>query len=131
MHDNQIRFDPQGDGEVVGIRSVYEDESLQELPKTLTELDPAADLENTTDADAQTRIRLLQPGDELDFLCDCYHYDGSYENTYFLGERLVIGADGVRVANVPFNSGERLLVNYRFTDLYQQQYWSESLTLGD
>ncbi len=128
----QIRFDPDGNGEVVGIRSVYEDEELQdlqELPKTQTEPGAEVDLENTTDADAETRVRLLQPGDVLDFLCDCYHYDGSYENSYKLGAQLVIGSDGVRVANVPLD-GERLAITYRFTDLYQQQYWSQTIHLG-
>lgn len=128
----QIRFDPEGNGEVVGIRSVYEDEGLQELqelPKTQTELGAEVDLENTTDADAETRVRLLQPGDKLDFLCDCYHYDGSYENTYMLGEQLIVGSEGVRVANVPLD-GERLAITYRFTDLYQQHYWSQTINLG-
>ena len=98
----QICFDPDGNGTVTGIRTVYEDDELLELPKTQTELGEAADLENPSDADAETTIRLLQPGDVLDFLCDCYHYDGTYENTYKLGAQLVIGSDGVRVANVPF-----------------------------
>ena len=127
----QIRFDPEGDGEVVGIRTVYEDQELQdlqELPKTQTELGAEVDLENTADADPETRVRLLQPGDKLDFLCDCYHFDGSYENTYMLGEQLVVGSEGVRIANVPLE-GENLAITYRFTDLYQQHYWSETLRL--
>ena len=126
----QIRFDPDGNGEITGIRTVYADDEILELPKTQTELSGEIDLENTTDADAETAIRLLKPGDVLDFLCDYYRYDGSYENTYMLGEQLVIGSDGVRVANVAFNNGERLAINYRFTDLYQQHYWSETLTVG-
>ena len=126
----QICFDPDGNGTVTGIRTVYEDDELLELPKTQTELGEAADLENPSDADAETTIRLLQPGDVLDFLCDCYHYDGTYENTYKLGAQLVIGSDGVRVANVPFLATERVVFNFRFTDLYQQHYWSESLSIG-
>ncbi len=128
-----IRFDPDGNGQITGIRTVYADDDLQELqelPKTQTELSAEIDLASTSDADAQTAIRLLQPGDVLDFLCDYYRYDGSYENTYMLGERLVIGNEGVRVANVPFNNGEKLAITYRFTDLYQQHYWSETLTIG-
>ena len=115
----------------MGIRTVYEDQELQdlqELPKTQTELGAEVDLENTADADPETRVRLLQPGDKLDFLCDCYHFDGSYENTYMLGEQLVVGSEGVRIANVPLE-GENLAITYRFTDLYQQHYWSETLRL--
>ncbi len=126
----QIRFNPDGNGEITGIRSVYADDEIQELPKTMTELDEPQDLENLDESETDTRIRLLQPGDVLDFLCDYYRYDGSYENTYMLGEQLVIGSDGVKVANVPFNNGEKLAVTFRFTDLYQQHYWSETLKIG-
>ena len=47
-----------------------------------------------------------------------------------LGEQLVIGSSGVRVANVPFNNGEKLAVTFRFTDLYQQHYWTPVLVSG-
>ena len=105
-----LRFDAEtGEGELIGIRTVYEDEEIQELPKT------------------QTELRLLQPGDVLDFLCDYYRYDGSYENSYFLGEQLVIGQDGVKIENVPLEESDRPVYTFRFTDLYQQHYWTESL----
>ena len=123
-----LRFDAEtGEGELIGIRTVYEDEEIQELPKTQTELGGEIDLENTTDADSETRVRLLQPGDVLDFLCDYYRYDGSYENSYFLGEQLVIGQDGVKIENVPLEESDRPVYTFRFTDLYQQHYWTESL----
>jgi hypothetical protein len=123
-----LRFDGEtGEGELIGIRTVYEDEEIQELPKTQTEPGAPVDLENTSDADAETRARLLQPGDVLDFLCDYYRYDGSYENSYFLGEQLVIGQDGVKIENVPLLESDRPVYTYRFTDLYQQHYWTESL----
>jgi hypothetical protein len=123
-----LRFDAEsGEGELIGIRTVYEDEEIQELPKTQTELGEEVDLENTSDADSETRVRLLQPGDVLDFLCDYYRYDGSYENSYFLGEQLVIGQDGVKIENVPLLESDRPVYTFRFTDLYQQHYWTESL----
>ena len=124
----QIRFDAEGEGSLTGIRTIYEDEDLQELPKTQTVLDEPADLEHAADVDAETRVRLLQPGDVLDFLCDYYRYDGTYENTYKLGAQLVIGAEGVTIANVILGgAGERPVYTYRFTDLYQQHYWTESI----
>ena len=123
-----IRFDGEtGEGAVIGIRTVYEDQELQELPKTQTEPGEPVDLENTSDADAQTNIRLLQPGDRLDFLCDYYRYDGTYENSYYLGAPLIIGEDGVKVENVPLDESDRPVYTFRFTDLYQQHYWTESL----
>jgi hypothetical protein len=125
----QIQMDYEtGYGTLLGIRAVYPDGELQELPKTLTVLDDPADLENAPNDDAEARARLLQPGDVLDFLCDYYRYDGSYENTYMLGEQLVIGADGQYViANAELPDDGSLRLTYRFTDLYQQHYWTESL----
>ena len=123
----QIMFDAEGQGSLLGIRTVYEDEDLQELPKTLTELGEPVDLENTDGAETESRARLLQPGDTLDFLCDYYRYDGSYENTYLLGERLVIGEEGVVIGNTLLEAGVRPVYSFRFTDLYQQHYWTESL----
>ena len=123
----QIMFTAEGLGLLTGIRTVYEDSEIQELPKTMTELDTPADLENAANDDAEARVRLLQPGDVLDFLCDYYRYDGTYENTYMLGEQLVIGDDGIMIGNALLQSGDRPVYTFRFTDLYQQQYWSESL----
>ena len=122
----QIMLDGQtGFGTLTGIRSVYADGETENLPKTLTVPGGEIDLEDTSDADAETQIRLLQPGDRLDFLCDYYRYDGSYENTYRLGETLVIG-DSITIANAELPTG-KILMTYRFTDLYQQHYWTESL----
>ena len=44
-----------------------------------------------------------------------------------LGEQLVIGEDGIVIANAVLPTEGRLLFTYRFTDLYQQNYWSESI----
>jgi hypothetical protein len=99
------------------------------LPKTETVAGPAADLEQVSAESGET-ARLLQPGDVLDFLCDYYRYDGSYDNTYMLGEQLVIGADGAYViANAELPEDGSLRLTYRFTDLYQQHYWTESLEI--
>ena len=63
-----------------------QDEEIQELPKTQTELGGEIDLENTTDADSETRVRLLQPGDVL-----CFYSSGSY-----------IGHAGIYIGNNQF-----------------------------
>ena len=61
-------------------------------------------------------------GDTLEFLCEYYRYDGSYENTYFLGEPMTV--DGaLEISNVDVGSGAVSLC-YRFTDIYQQHYWT-------
>ena len=59
--------------------------------------------------------------------CDFYSYDGEYQDSYLLGEPLVIGEDGVVIMNAELPEEGRLLFTFRFTDLYQQHYWSESI----
>ena len=59
----------------------------------------------------------------IDFLCDYYDYDGNYSDSYKLGDPLVVNGE-LRVYDAYFPAGTRALMTYRFTDLYQQHYWS-------
>ena len=80
-------------------------------------------VEDETDTVARGLIE-LKDGDRLDFLCDYYSYAGEYQDSYFLGEPLVVdGALSVSDTLV----GDSLRVLYRFTDIYQQHYWTEVL----
>ena len=67
----------------------------------------------------------LQAGDTLDFLCDYYTYDGAYQDSYMIGEQLVVG-DAITISDMPINAGS-LVISYRFTDIYNREYWTESL----
>ena len=100
-----VRWDNEtGEGEVTGARSVYADGETDTVAKSLTE---------------------LADGDTIDFLCDYYTYDGQYEDSYRLGEPITV--------NGPLTVSDLILENipvrttYRFTDLYQQHYWTEPL----
>ncbi len=75
-----------------------------------------------TETVAKSETEILE-GDVIDFLCDYYTYDGDYEDTYYLGDRMVVQGD-LQVSDGTFGS-DRLIVTYRFTDLYGQTYWSE------
>ena len=66
----------------------------------------------------------LQDGDRLDFLCDFYSYDGEYQDSYFLGEPVIVSGD-LTVSDTLLGGTGRVL--YRFTDIYQQHYWTEVL----
>lgn len=68
----------------------------------------------------------LQDGDTLDFLCDYYAYDGTYQDSYFLGETMTVFGD-MEISNVDVGEG-KVKVAYRFTDLYHQLYWTPALT---
>ncbi len=64
----------------------------------------------------------IQVGDTLDFVCDYYSYDGEYQDSYYLGERMVVTED-MMISNVDVGEGA-VQVTYRFTDIYNQQYWT-------
>ena len=68
----------------------------------------------------------LQVGDTLDFLCDYYSYDGEYLDSYYLGEQMTV-TDEMVISNVDVGDGE-VNVTYRFTDIYNQQYWTPAFT---
>ena len=77
------------------------------------------------DAEAEETPTLcaLRDGDVIDFLCDYYDRDGNYENSYMLGEQMVVDGE-LQVYYAYFKAGTRTLTTYRFTDLYQQHYWT-------
>ncbi len=64
----------------------------------------------------------IAKGDTLEFICDYYTYDGTYKDSYYLGEPLVVD-DDLTISNTVIGSSIRAL--YRFEDLFHQYYWSE------
>jgi len=67
----------------------------------------------------------LQDGDEIDFLCDYYSYDGEYQDTYMLGNRLTVSGEPF-ISNVTIGD-MNARVTYRLTDIYGNHYWTEAL----
>ncbi len=62
-------------------------------------------------------------GDVIDFLCDYYSYEGEYQDSYMLGEQLVVSGDLI-ISDVYVDESSAQLT-YLFTDIYNQQHWSE------
>ncbi len=94
-------------GFVAGVRSVY--------------------LNGETDTVAKSETG-LQPGDTLEFLCDYYSYGGDYQDSYLLGEPLVVTEEELTVSDVPLEGVTQAA--YRFTDLYGQHHWTPTLPAG-
>ena len=100
-----ILFDAENPrGVITGARTVYTDGETDTVAKNMTE---------------------LEVGDKLDFLCDFYDYDGNYQSSYFLGEQMSV-TETMEISNVDVGDGPVSLM-YRFTDLYQQHYWTPAL----
>lgn len=91
-------------GYISGARPVYEDET-ETVAKGLTE---------------------INVGDTLDFICDYYSYEGEYQDSYFLGEQITV-TEHMEISNVDVGEG-KVRVTYRFTDIYNQQYWTPAFT---
>ena len=67
----------------------------------------------------------LEKGDVLDFLCDFYSYDGTYLDSYRLGEPMTV-TDQMEISNESVGNGTAL-ITYRFTDIYDNNFWTPTL----
>lgn len=91
-------------GYVAGAQTDYRDEEIEAVAKNLTE---------------------ISDGDTLDFLCDFYSYEGQYQDSYVLGNRMTVRG-GLRVTDTELPEG-KVRLSYRLNDIYNQSYWTESL----
>ena len=89
------------DGYVSGVRMVYDESASETVAKAASE---------------------LTVGDRIDFVCDYYGYDGSYQDSYLLGETWVYDGEA-EVYDVTIDAS-RVNAAYRFTDVYGQNYWT-------
>ncbi|MCR5669516.1 MAG: peptidase C11 [Butyrivibrio sp.] len=96
------------DGRVVGAARVYKDGETETVAKNMTE---------------------INQGDKIDFLCDYYTYDKEYKDTYYLGEQYVVPGkmEDMVISNTKVGDGD-LLMTYRFTDIYGNNFWTSPLT---
>ncbi|MBR1739775.1 MAG: peptidase C11 [Ruminococcus sp.] len=67
----------------------------------------------------------LSDGDKIDFVCDYYTYDGEYSDSYLLGDTLTVNGE-LKITNTDVGDGNVRLM-YRFTDIYDMQYWSQAI----
>ena len=95
------------DGYVAGVTYDYVNGETDTVAKNLTE---------------------LSEGDKLEYICDCYTYDKTYTDTYFLGEPVIVegSMEDMHISNRNVGDGE-ILVSFRFTDIYGEEHWSQSL----
>ncbi|MBO4876821.1 MAG: peptidase C11 [Ruminococcus sp.] len=85
---------------------------------------PDYELSGDTDTIAKEMTEIKE-GDKIDFVCDYYTYDGNYQDSYFLGDTLIVGSK-MEISNSDVGDGEVRLM-YCFTDIYDQEYWSEAI----
>lgn len=91
-------------GYIAGARYVYKNGETETVAKSMT---------------------AVQSGDRLEFLCDYYSYDGTYRDSYYLGEPMTLG-DEVVIGNADIGDG-KARVMYKLTDIYRQSYWTPEI----
>ena len=108
-------------GYIAAIRFI-EDTETPNVGKLLSKVgsDQLADFDTGEEAGY---VDAVKEGDKIEFLADFYDYEGNYEDQYVLGEAWIVGAEEPVIANMDVGEG-RALAMYRFTDIYQKQYWT-------
>jgi hypothetical protein len=66
----------------------------------------------------------LLPGDTLDFVCDYYTYDGTFDDSYYFGDTMVIG-DTIPEVTYEDIGNNTVLECYMLVDIYQNYSWTE------
>lgn len=69
----------------------------------------------------------LQNGDKLKFLCDLYNYDGTLDDSHYLGEEMTVDTSKLEISNTALGDGDKWIALYKFTDIYDQSYWTDIL----
>jgi len=68
----------------------------------------------------------IKAGDKIDFLCDYYTYDGQYKDTYYLGKQYT-ATGRWEIENLSLG-GRKYQMTYRITDIYNNKFWTPSVT---
>ena len=61
-------------------------------------------------------------GDEIEFVCDFYDYDGNYTSSHVLGDKLT-ATDKLYFGDVNI-ADKKIVASYEIKDIYQQSYWT-------
>lgn len=65
-------------------------------------------------------------GDKIDYLCDYYTYDGEFNDAYYLGEQYT-ATGSWNIQNIAISNNDYLMT-YRLTDIYNNRYWTPSIS---
>ena len=125
-----IFFDFDGNGSVIGAQPVYAADVTENVAKNQTALSDGgffAELPlEDGEADGDGEPIAVTEGDTIEFLCDYYAYDGAYQDSYKLGNPVVLTGEPV-VSDVELPGDAAVSITYRLTDIYNQTYWTSPI----
>ena len=110
-------------GYAAGIRFSYKDGETETGAKVIESLEiPGGDVNGLAISD-------LSGDSEITFICDYYSYNGTYRDSYPLGDPIKVSDLGaLEITNAPVGD-DPVKVIYRFTDIYGQTLWTEAIDL--
>ena len=88
-----------------------------------------ADYSQSEDVNVSAKTAIdLQKGDKIEFVCDLYTYDGTYQETYLMGTPIIINESAAELVinDTPINQNGSV-VTYVFTDIYGAEHWTQAL----
>ena len=109
-------------GQLVDIILVFDDQNPDGM---VLGAQPKYDAETETETVAKGLLDIVA-GDEIDYLCDYYTYEGEYNDTYYLGEKYIATGDWV-IENLSVGD-LAYQMTYRLTDIYNNKYWTPSVS---
>ncbi len=88
---------------------------------------PVTDYGNNT---IETRRLIeLEYGDVIEFVFDYYTYDGEYEDSYIIGDPMIVeDPNDITVSYSEVGDGE-FYVYYKITDIYNNEYYTEPVII--
>lgn len=110
-------------GYAAGVRFAYRDGETGTVAKVIESL-----VIESTEAGG-IKIEDLSGESEISFICDYFAYNGTYQDSYQLGDPIKASdLSDLTITNAPVGDGP-IKVIYRFTDIYGQTLWTEALDL--
>ena len=92
-------------GYIAGARAAYDENETATVAKGVTE---------------------LTVGDRIEFIADYYNYDGTYSDTYVIADPISYTGSHT-ISNVYLSKPSAASAVYLFTDIYNNEYWSEAM----
>ncbi|MBQ0059115.1 MAG: peptidase C11, partial [Lachnospiraceae bacterium] len=68
----------------------------------------------------------IEDGDEIQFICDYYNYNGTFEDGYRMDTTITVDGD-LTISNVYLDDPENVVATYRISDIFNNHYWMPNL----
>lgn len=71
----------------------------------------------------------IKKGDEIEFVADFYKYNGEYEASYVISDKVVVGDKGLEIGYADIDEG-KFYIYYVFKDIFNNIYYTDSMEVN-